>query len=77
MGVDFGDAVVYVGDEGHKHELAFVTDAKDGNVVNLAAMDGDGNWTVYEDVPRRAPADFEAGGGGGHTWHLRAEDENY
>jgi hypothetical protein len=67
----FGDAVVYNGGEGAAHRLAFVTDVNDGNVINLAAMDGDGNWTVHTDVPRRSPADYEAGGGGGHTWFYR------
>jgi hypothetical protein len=47
-----------------------VTDAKDGNLINLSHMDDDGNWSpVQKDVPRRSPEDYEAGGGGGHTWY--------
>lgn len=75
--VDFGSVVVYNGGEGKAHELALVADPGDGNVIaRLFAIDDDGNWQPKNDVPRRAPADFEAGGGGGHTWHLRSEDQS-
>ena len=67
----FGDAVVYNGGEGKSHRLAFVTDVADGDVVNLLVFDGDGNGTIQTGVPRRSPDDYEAGGGGGHTWYYR------
>jgi hypothetical protein len=70
MEAQFKSKVTYVGEEERK-ELAFVLDPGDGNVVNeLLVFDrGSNTWVVKTSVPRRAPEDFEAGGGGGHTWH--------
>lgn len=76
MAIQFGDAVVYNGGEGKSHELAFVTtptaaiDDSTG-ITNLYVVDGEGNGSIKTDVPRRSPDDYEAGGGGGHTWFYR------
>jgi len=69
--VKFGDVVVYNGGEGKAHELALITNVWSDELLNLAVIDGDGNWTIKTSVPRRSPADYEAGGGGGHTWYYR------
>ena len=73
---EFGEVVVFNGGVDKAHEIAFVTkviDDADG-IVNLLVFDGDGNGTIETEVPRRAPADYEAGGGGGYTWHYASED---
>jgi len=73
----FGDPVVYNGGEGKSHRLAFVLGQEDtddgGKLANLAVIDGDGNWSVLADVPRRHPDDYDDADppGGGHTWTYR------
>lgn len=58
--------VIYNGGAGREHPLAFVVAAK-GDTADLVVLNPDG--VGYEsDVPRRAPKDYAAGGGG-HTWH--------
>jgi hypothetical protein len=68
----YGAAVVYNGGQGKEHQLAIVRNAQ-GDTADLVVYDADtGQWSSENDVPRRDPADYGAGGGGGRTWHPHA-----
>lgn len=60
------ESVTYVGDKGVRR-FALVT-KRSGDKADLLVVDQNGTWTVLEDVPRRAPADYGPEGGG-RTWH--------
>jgi hypothetical protein len=62
----YGDPVKFVGNN-EKVSLAFLL-SEDGPKADLVVLHEDG--VQYEqDVARRAPSDYEKGGGGGRTWH--------
>lgn len=45
------------------------------NVVLIRGEKDDSKPFGYRGIPRRSPADYEAGGGGGLTWHTTDEEE--